>query len=181
MWRILLAAGLVLGGCGGKSEKKSEEKKAPEVEAKEESKRLYTGAGETTIRETEGERHILYVIRWRETQLEYTLEGGPSTGQLRDVTGELYQDGKRVSTFRGASAVADKEKHLLVVTGSVVVDGTDPKAKLECERLEWNTKTKQLKAKGKVKITFQEGVIGPTDELWCLPDLQRAGTPGFSP
>ncbi len=176
-----MAAGLVLGGCGGKSEKASEEKKAPEVEAKEDSKRLYTGAGETTIRETEGERHVLYVIRWRETQLEYTLEDGPSRGQLQGVTGELYQGGISVSTFRGAQAVADKEKRLLVVTGGVVVEGMDPKAKLECERLEWNTEKKQLKAQGKVKITFQEGVIGPSDELWCLPDLQRAGTPGFSP
>lgn len=169
-----------MGGCG-KSDSPSEEKKAPEVEAKEESKRLYTGAGESTIREAEGERHILYVIRWRETQLEYTLEDGPSTGQLQGVSGEIYQKGKRVSTFRGASAVADKDKNLLVVSGSVLVEGIDPKTTLECERLEWNTKENQLTARGKVKITFQEGVIGPIDELWCLLDLKMAGTPGFSP
>ena len=171
----------LLVGCGSKSDRAPDENKAPEGEAKEDAKRLYTGAGETTIRETEGERHILYVIRWRETELEYTLEDGPSTGRLRDVTGELYQNGKRASTFRGVSAVADKEKNLLVISGEVVVDGIDPKATMECDRLEWNTNENQLTATGKVKITFQEGVIGPIDELWCLPDLKMAGTPGFSP
>lgn len=100
---------------------------------------------------------------------------------MQGVSGEIYQEGKQVSTFTGARAVANKDKNQLVVTGGVVVNGLDPKAKLECERLEWNTKVKRLDAQGKVKITFQEGVLGPMDKLWCLPDLQRAGTPGFSP
>jgi hypothetical protein len=45
--------------------------------------------------------------------------------------------------------------------------------------LEWKTDEKLLKAFGKVTIRLPQGTIGPVDELWCLPDLKRAGTPGF--
>ena len=171
---------MLLAGCSGKA-KSSGEQKDPKPEVKEESKRLYTGSGETTIREPSGDRPIRYIIRWKETELDYTLEEGPLGGKLDAVSGELFQDGKPGSTFTANSAVADKSKNLLTLTGKVIAIGRDPKAKLECEKLEWRTDKKLLKATGKVTITFEQGVIGPVDELWCLPDLKMAGTPGSLP
>ena len=166
-------------GCAGKSEKPAtSQPKAPPKESQEEPKRLYTGAGEATVRDPEGSRPLRYVIRWKETELDYTLKEGASAGEMRGVAGELYRDGKQASTFTADRAVADREKEVLVLSGNVKVRSAYPEGNLACQKLEWKTDEKLLKALGKVVIKLPRGTIGPVDELWCLPDLKRAGTPG---
>lgn len=182
IWRLGIAAAfaLVLYGCGKSPEAGTKsEPKAPPKESPEEPKRLYTGTGEATVRDPEGERPIRYAIRWKETELDYTLEEGAFAGEMTGVAGELYRDGKPASTFTADSAVADKAKSLLVLKGNVKVRAKDPAGTLDCQRLEWKTDEKLLKAFGKVTIRLPEGTIGPVDQMWCLPDLKRAGTPGF--
>lgn len=161
-------------GCGKPPKDKEPEKKKP----LEESKRLYTGAGNATIRDPKDDRPIRYVINWEGSQLDYTLESGASGGALQKVSGDLYSKGVPGSEFTADRAVVDRAKNLLVLEGNVVVNGIDPKARLECQRLEWKTDTKLLKVKNGVTITFEQGVVGPMDELWCLPDLKQVGTPG---
>lgn len=181
MWRFLAVVLVVAVGCSSSSGKKSSEKKDPEKEAKEEPRRLYTGSGEATVRDPKGDRPIRYVLKWDKTQLDYTLEGGALDGVIDNVAGELYRDGKLGCKFTASSATADKAKNLLVLSGKVTAIGIDPKAKLECEKLEWRTDKKLMKATGNVTITLEQGVVGPVDELWCLPDLEKAGTPGLLP
>lgn len=169
-----------MAGCSQPSSKVAmPEPKAPATESKEDPKRLYTGTGEAMVRDPEGDRPIRYVIRWESTELDYTLEGGASAGAMEGVSGELYRDGKLGSTFTADSAVADKALGTLVLSGSVKVRGKDPAGELDCQKLEWKTDEKLLKALGQVTIRLPNGTIGPVDELWCLPDLKRAGTPGF--
>jgi len=171
---------LMAVGCGGKASKEpATQPKAPPKESQEEPKRLYTGTGEATVRDPEGDRPIRYVIRWKKTELDYTLGEGATAGEMEGVSGELYRDGKRASSFSADSASADREKKVLVLTGSVKVHAEDPAGDLDCQKLEWKTDEKLLKAFGNVTIRLPEGKIGPVDELWCLPDLKRAGTPGF--
>lgn len=143
---------------------------------------------------------MLYVIHWEKTQLDYTLEKGPSSGRLEKVSGELYRDGKLASRFTADAGYANQAKEELRLEGRVrVVSETalDPKqadkersqATLTCDRVLWKTADKLLKAYGGVKIDFKVlqagkpekagGTMGPMDELWCLPDLAKAGTPGF--
>lgn len=195
-WRLAIVCLALLVGCSGKSDKVSGEQKDPEKEAKEEPRRLYTGSGEATVRDPEGNRPIRYVLRWDKTQLDYTLEGGALDGAVDKVSGEIYRDGKIGCRFTADLATVDKAKKLLVLSGkvtaigidteakpeNVIATGIDPKnSKLECERLEWRTDKKLMKATGKVTITLEQGVVGPVDELWCLPDLEKAGTPGLLP
>jgi hypothetical protein len=171
--------------CGGGSKK--EEAKKPAKKKPEEVKQLNTGRGEATVRAKEpvdGNHPIRYTIRWEKTQLDYTLQQGASKGRFEKVTGELYRDGNLGCTFTADAANVDQERKLLVLEGNVTAVGIDPKARLECRRLEWRTDEKLLKTFGNVTIRFvqngtAEGKIGPVDELWCLPDLERAGTPGF--
>ena len=165
----------------------------PKPKEKEEPKRLYTGEGQSTVRGLEGTRPILYVIKWEKTQLDYTLKNGPSSGRLEDVSGDLYRDGKKVSHFTAKTGFADQEKKQLRLEGSVRVVSQDPKATMSCDRMVWQTDELLAKAYGGVTINFKVeqpgpagttveadgGKIGPMDELWCLPDLGKAGTPGF--
>ena len=175
----LLALAMFTFGCSGKGPRQVSEE-PPKSEPPEESKRLYTGKGQATVRETSGERFLLYVIEWEKTQLDYTLEQGASAGRLEKVSGTLYQEGSEASKFSADAAIADKAKGLLVLEGNVSIEGlTDPKGNLKCQKLEWKTNQKLLKAVGDVTLKSTNGTIGPVPELWCLPDLKRAGTPGF--
>jgi hypothetical protein len=200
---LLTALSLVLiSGCGAKPKEEDEKPNDPAKEAAEEPKRLYTGSGEATIRNPKGNRPIRYVIRWEKTQLDYTLKQGASTGRLENVSGDLYMDGRVVSKFTANFAIADNEKQVLTLNGHVVVTGIDPKAKpdpvtgkqdearLSCQKLVWKTEevlstpiakvtVTVMNAYGRVTLTANQGVIGPMDEMWCLPDLNKAGTPGF--
>jgi len=132
------------------------------------------------------------VIRWEKTQLDYTLEKGPSAGRLEKVSGELYREGKLASRFTADAGYADDAKHELKLEGAVhvVSEQTEKKDKmtatLTCDRMIWRTDELLAKAYGGVKIVFKSeekdktgGTIGPMDELWCLPDLEKVGTPGF--
>jgi hypothetical protein len=175
----VIAAIALATGCKSAADQKKEAPKDPASEVQEDSKRLYTGSGEATVRDPDGERPIRYVLRWKETQLDYTLEKGPAGGKVTGASGEMYREGKLASRFTADSAVADKANNLLTLQGNVVVNGMDPKARLKCQKIEWKIDEKLFKAFGKVTIKFKDGTIGPVDELWCLPDLERAGTPGF--
>jgi hypothetical protein len=95
------------------------------------------------------------------------------------VSGELYRDGKLASRFTADRAVANKAKNLLVLEGKVVVNGIDPKLRLECRKLEWTTNKRLLKVMGNVTIHLEKATIGPNDEYWCYPDLKQGGTPGL--
>lgn len=166
-------------GCGKGS--KDNDKDPVKKDPPEESKTLRTSAGTATVRDPEGDRPILYVINWEESQLDYTLEKGASAGALQRVSGELYRDGKLASRFTADRATADKDKHLLVLVGNVVVNGIDPKAQLKCQKMEWFTNRKLLRATGKVTVELEPGTVGPNDEYQCYPDLQQVGTPGSLP
>lgn len=172
---------LVLTGCIGGSSGVAKASTKPKEEAPKEPNRLDTNSGSGTVREPDGNRHVLYTVKWESSQLDYTLKDGALNGTLRQVSGELYQEGKLASRFVADAARADKAKGQLVLSGKVTVIGLDPQAKLECQKLEWKTKEKRIRALGGVTIRFNQGTIGPMDELWCLPDLKIAGTPGFSP
>ena len=148
-------------------------------EPPEESKRLYTGPGQATARDEGGDRPIRYVINWESSQLDYTLSEGASGGKLSKVEGQLYRDGKPASRFSADGAIADRPNKRLHLEGHVIVIGISPKGRLDCQKLEWKTDEKLLKATGKVTLRGEAGIIGPIDELWCLPDLKQAGTPGF--
>lgn len=132
------------------------------------------------MRAQDGDRPIRYIVSWESTQLDYTLEQGASAGRLDNVTGKLFQDGKVASEFSADSAIADKSKNLLILEGNVKVRSlAEPSGRLDCKKLEWKTDEKLIKAHGNVTIEVKQGKIGPVGELWCLPDLKRAGTPGF--
>jgi hypothetical protein len=178
-WSVMVLLIVALSGCAGKAKEPKPRPEAPVKESQEPPKRLYTGAGEATVRDPEGERPVRYVIQWKSTELDYTLGEGASAGEMKGVTGVLYRDGKPASRFVAESAVANKDEKRLVLSGDVKVRSSDPKGELDCQRVEWKTDEKQLKAFGKVTIRLPQGTIGPVDEIWCLPDLKRAGTPGF--
>jgi hypothetical protein len=166
-------------GCSKRSEKKvkSPDESSKSV-AKEDPKRLYTGPGTATIREITGARPIRYTIEWQSSALDYTQAGGAIGGKLDKVSGKLYQEGREASRFAADAAIADKTRSSLTLQGHVVVIGDKPAGTLNCSRLEWHTKEKLVKAFGRVTINGDQGTVGPVDELWCFPDLKRAGTPG---
>lgn len=187
-----LLIALLAIGCSGKKHK-TQEPEAPDESVKEEH-RLYTNEGSIVIRDPKT-LEVTYEIQWEKSQVDYTQEEGARSGRLEKVSGKLYQEGKLASTFKADSAYADQVKKLLRLEGHVTITATPPPTKsskkpeenltLTCEKMSWRTDSKLkpeeklLKATGHVVIRSGDGQIGPTDELWCLPDLKEAGTPGF--
>lgn len=185
-----MSTGLLCGACGKAPPKAANPPKDRTDEAAKESRRLYTGSGTATLRDTEGDRPIRYILKWMSSQLDYSQEQGALGGRLEGVSGELYQEGKLASRFTAEHATANKATNLLRLEGNVVVEGleVDEKGKvvgkeisatLRCHRVEWNTKQKMMRAFEQVTIVSRQGTVGPLNELWCEPSVRRAGTPGF--
>lgn len=185
-----MATSLLCGACGKAPRKEANPPKDPADEAAKESRRLYTGSGSATLRDTEGDRPIRYILRWTSSQLDYSQEQGALGGRLEEVSGELYQQGKLASRFTADHAMANKAKNLLRLEGNVVIEGLDVDEKgkvisqevaatLRCQRMEWNTKQEMMRAYQKVTVVSRQGTVGPLNELWCDPSVRRAGTPGF--
>ena len=81
----------IVVGCGKAHKKADSDEGLAKKKPPEESKRLYTKAGNAMVRDPEGTRPIRYVINWEESQLDYTLDQGASGGALKKVSGELYR------------------------------------------------------------------------------------------
>jgi len=163
-------------GCLGKQV--SGKEKVDEDAAAKDLQRIYTGPGSLTIRDPKS-LVIRYKINWEKSQVDYTREQGAQTGRLDKVSGELYQDGKVASTFAAEYGYANETQKTLRLEQQVKVIAKEGPATLNCDHLSWKTEEKLLKADGAVSIDLAEGRIGPVDELWCLPDLKKAGTPGY--
>ena len=169
---VLLAAALL--GCG--SPKKAEPP-APEPKAKPETKRgVLTEAGTATQRSAEGDRPVLWNIHWEAASL--TLEGDkPDTGSFRGVSGDLFREGRKASTFKAERGEADGSAEMLELIGSVEILETEHQATLLCDHATYEGKTGMVKARGNVRILYAGFTIGPMPEAWATAALDQAGTP----
>jgi len=165
--------------------------------------KINTSNGEAIERKVPS-REISYHIKWETAQVA-AGDKGISAGRMDTVSGEMYDKGEVVNTFKADHADADRSKQLLILTGHVQVDSkgnqdastvpvqgsqappAQKSARIVCERLEWHAVEKvflgrryysgTVKAFHNIDLTGSYGVISGLDELWATPDLTHVGTP----
>lgn len=124
---------------------------------------------------------VLYEVRWQKADLQHATPSGNYGGTMEGVSGTIYENNKPVAKFVGQRAFADSETNLLRVQGQVKVDGLDPAGVLTCDTMEWRSDEQVVRAIGTVRLTTQNGVLGPMRELWSTPKLDTVATPDLFP
>ncbi len=157
-------------GCG------SAPKQNAPAEEKPPSVMVHTGMGSTDHLSPAPKRTKLWTVRWEHADLTMGSESQQS-GKMETVTGEIYRDGHRISTFAGDTGHGSQTNQTLELDGHVKVIGADPKGTLTCDRLEYDGQAKILKAKGAVTYDGANGILGPLPELWATPDLKEISSP----
>ncbi len=188
---------LALAGCGKGGKSKNEgagrEKPPPSNAAKEtkEPQRVGSGPGELThfafdAPGERGQREKRWTIHWESVDLEIS-ETGRASGEMRTVTGTIFENGVAVSTFSAHRGQAPKGSEDLLLKGEVEFVSVARKAsrsksplphsKLNCDAVVWRPQLKRVEAKGNVRLDLPPWQLGVLPELWVTPKLDRAATP----
>ena len=167
----LAIAALALLGCGSPKRTDPTTKSPPPIPL---DTTANTGPVAITQRDENG--HILWHVESDKSQIVYGGEKKLS-GSLEKVNGDLYENGKLVSTFRADSATADQEENRLELEGKVEVTEMRESATLIAQKVTWDGKQQQIRASGDVRVVAKSYQMGPFKELWASPDLMHVGTP----
>lgn len=117
----------------------------------------------------------LWEISWESSNL--ALVNGKQSGAMFRVKGTAYEKGQVASTFSGDRAEADAAVDRLIIEGNVrVASLKSPKAVMTAKKVEWLADLKVYKASGSVEIEGERAVVGPTNELYVSPELDKIGT-----
>ncbi len=162
----------LLVGCAAPTAKKQAANPSPEQTPKA---RISVSTGEGT-QYSKGPKHEpVWTVKWKEATVD--VQGKNSfVGAAKGVTGTIDQNGAPASDYSADGAFADKEKGVLALVGHVKLVSKKPAATLTCERVEYHSDQKLIKAKGNVRV---EGPWGSAagNEVWATPDLKQIGTP----
>jgi lipopolysaccharide assembly outer membrane protein LptD (OstA) len=105
-------------------------------------------------------------------------EGGTSSTELEGVTGEIYENGSVVSTFKSMKAVANEKDKSIALAGKVSVTSLEKKATLTADTVGWDDAKKLYDARGNVKIE-SETYEARADRLLADSKLKKIATPNL--
>lgn len=132
-----------------------------------------TDPGEAVIRNEAGK--TLYKVAWQSARLNFGDQGAIS-GTMEKLQGAMYQDELPMNTFTAESGEAVRAQSLLKLSGGVIVQSKERKARIRCDRLEWWADKKLVKAIGHVRATGDFGSLGEFPELWATADMSIIAT-----
>lgn len=173
---VALCLGLSLTGCGKVASVlnfKPKPKKAPPKPLETAATKKASGTRYSDPKAKVRER--LWVINWEAANLSFN-DGGAFSGQMRAVTGDIFQSDEVTTTFSADQGLADKVTSHLTLSGNVVLRSKAYKSVLTAEKIDWLPETKMIKATGNVFAEGDWGVIGPVDALYANAKLTRFGT-----
>ena len=107
-----------------------------------------------------------------------TQEGGMTRSELEGVTGEIYEKGKVVSTFKSIKAVANDKDKSIALEGRVSVTSLEKKATLTANTVGWDDAQKLYDARGDVRIK-SETYEARADRLLADSKLKKIATPNL--
>lgn len=137
-----------------------------------------TSAAEGTRYSSGKNRRPLWTVRWNRADLNASEEG-EFYGTAYDVSGTFFKGAQAASTFRAKRAVIAQKGNTLELLGGVSVQSERPPSKLECDSVIWDPEREVGEARGNVRFTADDVVIGPFDAFRFSPELNAAGTPGI--
>lgn len=169
---------MVIAGCGDAS-KSSSVKPKPDAKTKpilEQAVR--TSAAEGTRYSSGKNRRPLWTVKWARADLNAS-EDGAFYGTAYDVSGTFFKGSQAASTFHAARAVIAQKGNTLELLGGVSVQSQKPRSKLECDSVLWDPEREVGEARGNVRFTAEDVVMGPFEAFRFSPELNAAGTPGI--
>jgi LPS export ABC transporter protein LptC len=187
---VLLMAGIAAApGCGGgarfvglaasapKRSPASARQRAATPTAKAKAEEVLAGSraqvkvGEIVVGDPTGKR------LWRASAKVIDYDYDKAQAVLRDVQCVFAQDNEPALEGRAPLATAFLEQHRVVLTGGVVARAPTTGASFRADRVEWNTKNKEVSASGGVKYV-QRGLVISGDRLLADLELKRARLEG---
>jgi hypothetical protein len=168
-----------LAGCGSPSAEKPKGSPSPTKPA-ETPKVIHTTGGNSTQYSLDAKRERQWDVTWKEATLGVEASGASQTSgtaQMTGVSGQLYRDGKAVSTYQGDGGTADRGTQILTLRGNVQVKSLEYDAVLYCDEIRYEGGRSLVRARGHVRIVGKSGDLQTDSELWATPDLKRVGSP----
>lgn len=172
---------LLLTGCNSKKPSpngKGDPKKEKPTKESEKPKLIEsasTGKGKgERINPTTGA--VLWTVRWQRANLSFGQKGA-FFGQMATVSGEVFQQGKKIGTYEAETGIADEKSNTLTLRGKVQFHSIVYKSDLLAEEVQYRPDQELLEAKGGVTVEGPSGYLGPLDALVATSDLRVLGTP----
>lgn len=168
---------MALSGCGG-SPKGPKGKPKPDPKAKPTLEQtVQTSAAEGTRYSTGSSRRPLWTVKWTRADLTYSEEGA-FYGTAYGVSGTFFKGTQAASTFQAKRAVIAQNSNTLELLDGVTVESKKPASRLECNAVLWDPEREVGEARGNVRFTAEDVVLGPFEAFRFSPELNAAGTPG---
>lgn len=175
VWLFGLLAACVLVGCGKKGAE-SGPSKPPEKKAEKplERQNVTSGAGDSVTYSEDAKRQRLYTARWTDGQVSIGEKGVRSV-KMTGVSGEIFRDEKERARYRADGGRTVDGTRVLALAGRVRVTAKDPKAVLECDRLEYHPGRAAVRARGNVRLDSGGSRLEGFSELWVSDDFRTFG------
>ncbi len=119
---------------------------------------------------------VLWNVRWERANLSFGQKGA-FFGQMATVSGEVFQNGKKIGTYKAEAGIADEKSNKLTLRGKVQFHSIAYKSDLFAEEVQYRPDQEVLEAKGNVTVEGTRGYLGPLDALTATSDLRVLGTP----
>lgn len=189
----VVTAVLLIAGCSGRRQATESLEKvdsatkqtAAKSEEKPEKTKYAVASGQINLRWQDGNKTTFSATASKAEGNEAT-----ETATLRDVSAELYRDGKKVSTLKAPKVTADRKTGKIVADGGAVITSLEQKTVLKAPKAVWLMKQHKVIATGGVTCVFgnghikSESLVADTElqsmefgKLITLPDERNSGSP----
>jgi len=98
-------------------------------------------------------------------------------GVMNEVNGQIFKEEVVACTFSAKHGSMNSQSNILILTDNVHINAQDPKGTLTCDTLTYDGKKKFFKAHGHVQIAGTMGTMGPFDDVWATPHLDKVASP----
>lgn len=137
-------------------------------------------SGSVTAYTKTGPRQPLYSVHWVTASLK-SSDPGSFYAVAQSVGGEIMKNGTVASHFTADSAIVDRQKGTLRMTGHVtitqVLKGNTPGAVLHCDAVSYADADQIIKAEGNVQVRTATSSLTGLPAVWATPDFSEIGSP----
>lgn len=172
---------LCIAGCNAKSVNKPPKDSSKETKKEEPSDKpkliesASTGKGKgERVDPTTGS--VLWTVNWERANLSFGTKGA-FFGQMATVSGEVFQKGKKIGTYRAETGIADERSNTLTLRGKVQFHSIVYKSDMLAGEVRYLPDQEILEAKQTVTVEGPSGFLGPLEALVATSDFRVLGTP----
>lgn len=178
-----MTVSLVVSGCGAAaqnpnrvvgadgSSKSSATRRAAE---KAERKILNSGPAEVSVSNEKGE--LVWKLAGTSSRIGL-VESAGAEAFMNGVSGQFFDGGKQVSSFRAKTAKANTDQKTFKLLDRVSVKSTEYGAELQADEVEWLEGQQVMAAKGNVTVKTDGWTFGPADVIYTNKTLTQIGSP----